>query len=285
MPSDVTSAQQFVDLMAKWVRKTYPDLRVPPYLNVVPRNPVLGRRRGAVASSNADTRYISLYDPMLARGLNSLGMNRTFTGGEKYPIQTGLHEILHQEGPRYGDSRNDRFLEEGLAESVSADMAPDYARTLPYAPQKLSRAEDGSYYNPNDDFRFKTDTYAQNVKAIRLASLNAALRQMQPGWEGLEDPGASPEAMAYRRMLLHQTAKQRARTYSGEYRRMKREREKPDYIPRTVQTVGRVATAAARLPRDQIAVSTQRVGSAVRAVARGVPNAVQRRVNAHRGGF
>lgn len=271
-----------MEQMRRWLKKNYPDLAVPGIIDTY--IPGAGPR-GVAANSDHDARLINLFSPRLIGDLSMLGAGRPYTGSEKYGIQTGLHELAHQVGPRYGDTRRDRFWEEGLAEAVSADLAPGYARSLPYSPRPAARFEDGSWSTPNDDFNFAPDAYAPNVAAVRGLSFNQALRQMAAGWEGLEDPGASPEAQEFRRRMLNQTAKGRLRTVAKVQRQMRREREAPGYLPQTVRSVGRAATAAAAIPRDPVAVSAQRVGRAVRAVARGVPTDVRRRVNAHRGGF
>lgn len=284
MPQDIRNAQRFMVQMRNWLVRTYPDLAMPTIATMAGRSG--DARRGVVASSNHDQRVISLYDPMLAYKMNSLGSGQPYRGEESmYPIQTGLHELMHQAGPRYGDSRWDRFWEEGFSEAVAADISPAYARTMKYEPQPARRFEDGSWSTPDNDFRFEPNTYGPNVAAVRKLSFNEALRQMAAGWEGLEDPGASPEAMDFRRALLAMSNKQRNRTIAKTQKRLRQELEKPGYLPRTVQSVGRVASAAARIPRDPVAVAAQQVGRSARTVARGLPSDVKRRVNAYRGGF
>jgi hypothetical protein len=278
----IDSAQKSMEQMRRWLARTYPDLDIPAILATVQGDP---RRVRAAASSNADDRIINLYSPHLIEQLGRLGAGRPYTGYEQYGIQTGLHEILHQEGPRYGDSPWSRFWEEGLAESVSADVAPGFARTLKYRPTPTQRFEDGSWSTPDNDFQFKPDTYGPNVRAVRGLSFNQALRQMPRGWEGLEDPGASPEAMDFRRALLAMSNQQRNRTIAKTQKRMRREREVPGYLPKTVQSVGKTVSAAAAIPRDPIAAAAQQVGRTVRAAGRSTPSAVKRRVNAHRSMF
>jgi hypothetical protein len=280
--AQIDSARKSMEQMRRWLARTYPDLDIPAILATVSGDP--RRARGAAASSNHDQRMINLYSPHLIDQLSQIGRG-PYTGYEQYGIQTGLHEILHQEGPRYGDNWRDRFWEEGLAESVAADVAPGFARTLRHAPQPARRFEDGSWSTPSDDFQFGPDTYGPNVRAVRGLSFNQALRQMPRGWEGLEDPGAGPEAMDFRRALLAMSNQQRNRTVARTATRMKKQREAPGYLPKTVQSVGKTVSAAAAIPRDPIAAAAQQVGRTVRAAGRSTPSAVKRRVNAHRSMF
>jgi hypothetical protein len=270
--AQIDSARKSMEQMRRWLARTYPDLDIPAILATVQGDP--RRARYAAASSNHDQRLINLYSPAVIGQLSQLGRD-PYTGYEKRGLQTGMHEILHQEGPRYGDSPRDRFWEEGLAESVAADVAPGFARTLRYAPSKPTRFEDGSWSTPGDDFQFRPDSYGPNVRAVRGLSFNQALRQMPGGWEGLEDPGASPEAIDFRRALLAMSSQQRNKTVARTQKRMKRQREAPGYLPKT----------AAAIPRDPVAMAAQQVGRTVRTAGRSTPSAVKRRVNAHRSMF
>jgi hypothetical protein len=282
MAPNTSAAGMSLEQMRRWLARAYPDLNIPRWVTTVPG--LSSRARGAAATANADENLITLYDPRLIQALNHLGRTRNYSPALRQPIQTGIHELMHLEGPRYGDNLNDRWLEEGLAESVAADVAPGFARSLKYRPQPARRFEDGSWSNPGDDFNFAPDTYLPNARAIRGWSFNQAAGQT-PGWEGLEDPGASPEAMDFRRALLAMTNQQRNRTIAKTQKRMRREREAPDYLPKTVRSVGRITTAAAAIPRDPIAMAAQQVGRTVRAAGRSTPSAVRRRVNAHRSLF
>jgi hypothetical protein len=266
-PKSTRQTEAFLNALRQWMARTYPDISVPRAAVIHGGSP--SARRSARASANADRNVVRVLDPNIAQLMSYLGQGGQYTGLQKPAIGTGLHEMLHLEGPRYGDNRNDRFLEEGLAEQVSADMAPGFAGTLPYAPRPAHRFEDGSYSNPAQDFQFRPDTYGQNTAAIRNFSFYDILNQLG-AWEGLEDPNQSPEAMDSRRALQ---------------RKKKKQREQPDYLPKTVRSVGRVASAAANIPRDPIAAAAQQVGRTTRSAGRSTPSAVRRQVNAHRGGF
>jgi hypothetical protein len=281
-PKSARHSEAFLSAIRQWMARTYPDLQVP--RAAVIHGGSASARRSARASANADRNVVRVLDPNIAQLMSYLGRGGRYTGGMQNTVGTGLHEMLHLEGPRYGDNRNDRFLEEGLAEQVATDMGPGFAGTLPYAPQPARRFEDGSYSNPAGDFRFRPDSYQQGTAAIRNFSFYDILNQLG-AWEGLEDPNQSPEAMDSRRALLHMNTKQRRAKYAQVQRKKKKQREQPDYLPKTARSVGKVVSAAANIPRDPIAAAAQQVGRTTRSAGRSTPSAVRRQVNAHRGGY
>jgi hypothetical protein len=281
-PRSARQTEAFLNAMRDWMARTYPDISVPRAAAVHGGSPAARRR--ASASANADRNVVRVLDPNLAQLMSHLGGDGLYAGTGKPAIQTGLHEMLHLEGPRYGNNPNDRFYEEGLAEQVSADMAPGFARTLPYAPRPAHKFEDGSYSNPANDFQFRPDSYPQQSAAVRNISFYDILNQLG-AWEGLEDPNQSPEAMDSRRALLHMSTKQRRAKLKQVQRKKKKQREQPDYLPKTARSVGKVVSAAANIPRDPIAALAQQVGRTTRSAGRSTPSAVRRQVNAHRGGL
>lgn len=275
-PDDIGPTSRELERMRRWIVRAYPDLKIPRLSETMFLDPRL--RPGVRASSSARDRTVRIYDDRLATSLDYLGRGGPYRNGLQNDISTGLHELLHQEGPRYGNTPRDRFWEEGLAEYVASDMGPGYAGTKKYMPTPRRKFEDGSYSGPERDFQFRPDTYPKQVEALKQLSFIQALLQMAPGWEGLEDPSDSPEAMRFRRQLLGMTAKGRQAKVRKVKKAAAAQRRDPKYLPKTARSVGRAVRAAANIPRDPIAAAAQQVGRSTREAGRSTPDAVKRRV-------
>jgi hypothetical protein len=259
----IDPSQKLTNAARRWLMQQYPELAIPP-VRLLPR---VGQRPGAIASSSHDNREIYWNDPSTRIGLQRMGATGRYGGlRDQKAIATLIHELTHQSGPRYGDSPRSRFWEEGLAERVSTDLAPEVARRLKYSPE-VHRFEDGSVSNPNVDFNFRANTYGPNVRAVDDLSFGAGARA-NPNWAGMEDPTFSPEAIDFRRLLLALGEGGRQKQITRERKRKAVERKKPDYLPKTVRNVGRVASSAGKLPTDSSSAAARQVGRSARAAGR-----------------